>query len=201
MRKSGYREELEYNKPPQKKRNRKRNEVWFNPPFSESVKNNIGRQFLCLIDKHFPRHHRLHRICNRNTVEISYSCMSNMTSIMSSHNKKLLKGMANTPSEIPACNGRNKTNCSQRWMPRANKLLSTKLPLTRVPALNIILGAPEPSSKPDTTAIAVRSRTVKKKTRQNSLKQYESQRFEHQSYYQMVNHRWSICLPTRVSKL
>ena len=81
MRKSGYREELEYNKPPQKKRNRKRNEVWFNPPFSESVKNNIGRQFLCLIDKHFPRHHRLHRICNRNTVEISYSCMSNMTPI------------------------------------------------------------------------------------------------------------------------
>ena len=32
------------------KRNRKRNIVWFNPPFSESVKNNIGKEFLKLVD-------------------------------------------------------------------------------------------------------------------------------------------------------
>ena len=110
-RKNGYREELEYSKPPKKKRNRKGNVVWFNPPFSESVKNNIGRQFLCLIDKHFSKHHRLHKICNRNTVKISYNCMPNMASIISRHNKKLLNGGGNTPSDLPACNCRNKTNC------------------------------------------------------------------------------------------
>ena len=41
------------------KRNRKRNIVWFNQPFSENVKNNIGKEFLTLVNKHFPTHHHL----------------------------------------------------------------------------------------------------------------------------------------------
>ena len=32
----------------------KRNIIWFNPPFSKSVSNNIGKYFLLLIQKHFP---------------------------------------------------------------------------------------------------------------------------------------------------
>ena len=172
MRKSGYCKELEYSKPPKKKRNRKRNVVWFNPPFSESVKNNIGRQFPCLIDKHFPKHHRLHKICNSNTVEISCSCMPNMASIISSHNKKFFNGGANTPSKIPACNCRNKTSSALSTVDAASKPLFTKLPSTLAPALHTILGAAEPSSKPGTTATVIRSRTVKEATRQNSLKPY-----------------------------
>ena len=42
-----------------RKRNRKRNIVYFNPPFGESVKNNIGKEFLKLVNKHFPPHHHL----------------------------------------------------------------------------------------------------------------------------------------------
>ncbi len=39
---------------PQKtRRNRQRNIIWFNPPFSKNVKTNIARNFLCPIDKYF----------------------------------------------------------------------------------------------------------------------------------------------------
>jgi hypothetical protein len=47
------------------RRNRQCNIIWFNPPFSKSVNTNIGREFLSLIDKHFPLQHKLHKIFNR----------------------------------------------------------------------------------------------------------------------------------------
>ena len=43
--------------PQQPRRNKQRNIVWFNTPFSNSVKTNIGRNFLCVIDKHCPLNH------------------------------------------------------------------------------------------------------------------------------------------------
>ena len=42
-----------HNQPPSQKRNRSRNVIWYNPPFSRNVTTNIGRLFLNLIDKHF----------------------------------------------------------------------------------------------------------------------------------------------------
>ena len=58
MKTSGYHIELAYDDHATDtragKRNRKRNIVWFNPPFSESVKNNISKEFLKLLDKNFP---------------------------------------------------------------------------------------------------------------------------------------------------
>ena len=50
----------------------------------------MGRTFLNLLEKHFPSHHRLHKICSKNTVKISYSCMPNMAAILSRHNKTIL---------------------------------------------------------------------------------------------------------------
>ena len=47
------------------KRNHKRNIVWFNPPFNRNVSTKIGKYFLNLLDKHFPRNHRLHKIFKR----------------------------------------------------------------------------------------------------------------------------------------
>ena len=45
-----------------RKNNRKRHDVvWFNPPFSEEVKTNVGAKFLRLIDKHFPKTSPLHK--------------------------------------------------------------------------------------------------------------------------------------------
>ena len=73
------------------KKQRKRKIIWFNPPFSLSVKTNIGRTFLKLLKQHFPKSNRLHKIFNKNTVKVSYSCMSNLSSIISSHNKRLLR--------------------------------------------------------------------------------------------------------------
>ena len=63
--------------------------LWFNPPYSKNVATNIGKSFLKLIDKHFPEGSQLNKIFNRNTVKVSYSCMSNVASIIKSHNKKV----------------------------------------------------------------------------------------------------------------
>ena len=88
----------------QPRRNRQRNIIWFNPPFSKNVKTNIARSFLKLIDTHFPIGNKLHKIFNRNTVKVSYSCMSNVKSIITSHNKRIIR--KSQPQDISA--GRNK---------------------------------------------------------------------------------------------
>ncbi len=74
LRHSNFDHKLDYMKqaPQKTHRNRQRNIIWFNPPFSKNVKTNIARNFLCLIDKHFPPNHKLHKIFNRNTVKVSF---------------------------------------------------------------------------------------------------------------------------------
>ena len=46
--------------------------TWFNPPYSMNVATNVGRDFLRLIDQHFPPGHILHSTINRQTVKVSY---------------------------------------------------------------------------------------------------------------------------------
>ena len=58
---SGYKIKLQYQQPKennQSKKKRKRNIIWFNPPYSKSTKSNIGRIFIKLISKHFPLNHK-----------------------------------------------------------------------------------------------------------------------------------------------
>ena len=62
-------------------RNRARNIVWFNAPYTQNVKINIGKTFLNLIKKHFPKDHRLYKIFNRNTLKLGY--MSYMSRLLS----------------------------------------------------------------------------------------------------------------------
>ena len=82
---------LEYAEPVvQRQRRRNRKVIWFNPPYSSNVKNSIGKTFLRLLNKHFPRTHPYAKILNRNTIKISYSCMPNMKSIISQQNSHLL---------------------------------------------------------------------------------------------------------------
>ena len=50
---AGYCQDLKFKKLEHKKRKRNRKVIWFNPPYSDSVKTNIGGKFLNLIDKHF----------------------------------------------------------------------------------------------------------------------------------------------------
>ena len=74
---SGYKTTMTYTKTTNvNNRNRARNIIWFNPPYSQNVKTNIGKTFLKLVKKHFPRGHKLYKIFNRNTLKLSYSCMS-----------------------------------------------------------------------------------------------------------------------------
>ena len=89
---SGFSETLNYIAPTTNKeqKNRKLKIIWFNPPFSRSVKSNIDRIFLRLLSKHFPRNHTMQKIFNRNTVKIKYSYLSNISFLISSHNRNIL---------------------------------------------------------------------------------------------------------------
>ena len=92
LKNSGFRDKMTYTRPNRThKRQRNRKVIWYNPPFDLQVKTNIGKTFLQILDRNFPPHHRLHKIINRNTVKISYSCMPNMATHISSHNRKILQ--------------------------------------------------------------------------------------------------------------
>ena len=39
-------------------KNRKRKIIWFNPPFDIQTKTNIGKKFIYLVRKHFPKNHK-----------------------------------------------------------------------------------------------------------------------------------------------
>ena len=74
----------------QPRRNRSRNIIWFNPPFSSNVETNVARKFLKLVKKHFSKH-RYHKIFNKNNIKVSYSCMDNMEKLVKKHNNNLLR--------------------------------------------------------------------------------------------------------------
>ena len=90
-----------------KRRNRQRN----------NISNNIGHRFLTLVDKHFPKDHKLRKIFNRNTIKISYSCMNNTKQNINNHNKHILKspkhtdGNADNTIDNKPCNCRQKNTC------------------------------------------------------------------------------------------
>ena len=116
---SGYKHQLKYKHPlnhtTTQTRNRRRNIIWYNPPFSKNVSTNIGQTFLNIIDDEFPAGHPLHKIFNRNTVKISYSCMPNIKQTIDGHNKTKLSQTATT-SEESTCNCRNKEECPMSKM-------------------------------------------------------------------------------------
>ena len=69
------------------KKNRVRNVIWYNPPYNNAVISNIGRDFLQIVDEEFPRDHPLNKVFNRNTMKISYGCMTNVRQIITGQNK------------------------------------------------------------------------------------------------------------------
>ena len=122
LRNSGYTNfQLKYN--PEKttqKRTRKRDIIWFNPPFNKNLSTNIGKKFFNLMDRHFPKNSKLHKIFNRNTLKLSYSCTKNMSRTIKSHNKTII-----TPktTETLECNCRNKENCPMDGNCRAKHVI------------------------------------------------------------------------------
>ena len=116
---SGYNYKLVYKPMPtdnnnqnnKQKNKRKRNITWFNPPYSKHVASNIGNQFLNLLDTCFSPMNKLHKMLNRNTVNISYKCMPNMKQIISNHTKTKLNEDNSTESKINNCNCSIKEVC------------------------------------------------------------------------------------------
>ena len=112
---SGHKTKLKFekeNEQNKRRNNRNRNVIYYNPPFNISHKTNLGKTFLKLIDKHFPKNHILYKVINRKNVKISYSCCPNIQNIINSHNRKILN---DRPQELPqknkTCNCRQKQDC------------------------------------------------------------------------------------------
>ena len=81
-----------------------------------NVKNNIGKNFLQLIDKHFLRSSKLHKIFNCNTVKVSCSCTPNFQKIIKRLNKKLTSRKEQKTAD---CNCRRKQECPMQGKCRA----------------------------------------------------------------------------------
>ena len=109
---SGYDAKLQY-VPPQenlgRRRNRKRQIIWYNPPYSKNVKTKIGEEFLKLTKKHFTKRHKFHKLFNKNNVKVSYSAMPSMNAVINGHNKKVLSEISNQNER--SCNCRNPELC------------------------------------------------------------------------------------------
>ncbi len=103
---SGYRANIEYKEeessaPRQKRRRpRYRETFWFNPPYNLKVRTPIGREFLKILEKNFPRGNKWYEFFNKHTVKLSYSCTRNIASVISAHNQKLMR----TEPEEAGCN-------------------------------------------------------------------------------------------------
>ena len=67
--------------------------------------------FLQVVTKHFPRSHKLHKMFNRNTIKVSYSCMNNVSKIIDGHNKKV---KPKPRDQRPKCNCRKKAECPMK---------------------------------------------------------------------------------------
>ena len=119
---SGYKSTLKYNpehkKTPKTKRTRNRNPIYYNPPWSENVKTNIGKNFLHLVETHFNKEtkykeaHILSKIFDRSKVKVSYCTMNNMKKHISKHNVKICQKPDNSNvTNVAKCNCRVKDEC------------------------------------------------------------------------------------------
>ena len=122
LKKSGYNSNLKYiNQNKQRSTNkRSRNIIWFNPPFSQTVKTNVAKKFFHLLDKQFSKAHLSHRVFNRNTVKVSYSCMNNISQIIKQHKKHVSK---KKEIQTPKCNCRNKNDCPMNGNCKVNNVI------------------------------------------------------------------------------
>ena len=77
---------------------------------SKNAKTNVAQRFLRIVVKDFPKTSRLHKIFNRNSGKVSYSCMPNVKSIISNYNRRIFT--SNTTSLYQkTCNCRIKHEC------------------------------------------------------------------------------------------
>ena len=167
-----------------KNKNRQRNVIWFNPPYSKSITMRIDQSFLQLIDTHFSKNHTFNKIFNINKVKVSYSCMQNIKTSINNHNMNILHQNNKIKDE---CKCRNKKHC-----PLGGKCLSPnivyqgKITSTQ-PNYNdkVYFGAAEKSFKDATTPnplpikITQMTQTVKRILGNQKKKLYSKSNLEH----------------------
>ena len=94
-----------------------------------------------MIDKHFKDNNILHKVFNRKTLKISYSCMKNIFEIISNHNKEIIKEFHDQTNNINNDNTSkiNECNCKTRKNSPMNGLcdLDTKESFTQKKMLRI----------------------------------------------------------------
>ena len=107
---AGFNEDLQYiETQTERKKKRKRNVIWFNPPWNDEVSTNVAKKFLGMVARHFPKGSALGKHFNKNTIKVSYSTMPNMERIISGHNKKMV---GQTPLlKEKGCNCRRPQEC------------------------------------------------------------------------------------------
>ena len=116
LNKAGHKEELRYEpreeETSRRRRRRRRETTWFNPPFCRSVTTNVGKRFLAILDRCFPKDHPCHKLLNRQTVKVSYRTMPSLGQIIAAHNGKVIgKGDAAMPKKTCSCPRKDKPNC------------------------------------------------------------------------------------------
>ena len=94
LKNAGFDEEIEYierdNQAGNRKRVRKRKVIFFNPPWSDQLRTNIGKKFLEIVDRCFPADSDIGKIFNRQNLKVSYSNLPNVKRIIKGHNQKVL---------------------------------------------------------------------------------------------------------------
>ena len=73
------------------KKNWQRNILWFNPPYSTSIKIKIDRFFLQLIKINFTKVHKILKNFNRNNLKLSYLCMPNIKIKINAGNREIVQ--------------------------------------------------------------------------------------------------------------
>ena len=101
---------------------------------------NVAKRFLDLLDKHFPQNNQLHKILNRNTVKVSYSCTPNVDSIIKPHNKRL-NNVEN--KQTKHCNCRKKQECPLEGKCRSEDIIYKCVVTATGQPRNVYLGTAE----------------------------------------------------------
>ena len=71
----------------------------------------IANKFLTLLDTRFPLEHELHKLLNRNTIKVSYSCMPNIKQITVGCNRAITARSDPTETKSPNCNCKKDKVC------------------------------------------------------------------------------------------
>ena len=110
---------------------RKRNIIWFNPPYSEYIGTNVGKLFLKAVDQCFSHDRELYKLFNRHNMKISYKCGPNLRKFINSHNRNILNTFyENINSQLNTKKRRRKKlnngdlcDCESQECPLQNKCL------------------------------------------------------------------------------